>query len=264
MNVKAKEMNRYTWESFSHPKLQVLRKQYHLENVVSLGSSEYEQQLLLKNWVCRTLPHGKPSKDYLTLSAIDILEDALAGEHFFWCTQFAQVFVQCATALGWYARKVSIDWDHEQDEEDRHHGINDIWSNQYKKWYSVDSQNNVNFEKDGIPLNANEIRNEYLRNKGADLVGVIGNRITLRHYISGTTGFDSPSNYFWFFIKNRNNYFTEPDNYEAKAYLFQDQHNEAKTWFKVDKRTGKSRPHPMYEKQFMVVKDVNVCFPEIG
>lgn len=144
-------MNDYLWEDFSHPKLRRLRDEYRLDDVISSGSTEYEQQLILKDWVGKALPQGKPSKDYLPLSAFEILEDASSGDYSFWCTQFAHVFVQCATALGWYSRKVSIDWDHSQNEEDRHHGINDIWSEQFNKWYSIDAQNNVNFEKNGIP-----------------------------------------------------------------------------------------------------------------
>ena len=35
---------------------------------------------------------------------------------------------------------------------DGHHGINEIWSNKYNKWFLSDAKYNHHFEKDGIPL----------------------------------------------------------------------------------------------------------------
>lgn len=87
---------KYIWEEFGNAKLIDLKKKYRLENVIHDGKNEFEKHSLLKEWVYKTLNRGKPEKDYSNLSTFEILEDNKLGEKF-WCTQFSQVFLQCAT-----------------------------------------------------------------------------------------------------------------------------------------------------------------------
>jgi hypothetical protein len=54
------------------------------------------------------------------------------------------------------------------------HGVNEIWCNKYQKWFISDAEFDGHFEKGGIPLSALEIRDEYLRNGGKDVVLVTG------------------------------------------------------------------------------------------
>ncbi|HZK63311.1 MAG TPA: hypothetical protein VFC34_04150 [Puia sp.] len=53
--------------------------------------------------------------------------------------------------------------------KDFHHGINEIWLNSYHKWFLSDAKYDHHFEKNGIPLSALEIRDEYLKNGAADI-----------------------------------------------------------------------------------------------
>ncbi|PIU03691.1 hypothetical protein COT44_01840 [Candidatus Shapirobacteria bacterium CG08_land_8_20_14_0_20_39_18] len=123
-------MIKYIWEDFENENLKTLRDEYKLEQVVESGKDEYEKQLLLKNWVNKKLSLGyNPKKEYQ--NALEILEDSQRGE--FYCSHYSLVFIQCATVLGWYSRKLGIDYDHEFGEEEKHHGIADIWSNQFNK-----------------------------------------------------------------------------------------------------------------------------------
>jgi hypothetical protein len=52
----------YTWEKFDRPEAIQLRKEFNLEEVIAAGKTEFEKQLLLKDWVYRTLPHGNNPK----------------------------------------------------------------------------------------------------------------------------------------------------------------------------------------------------------
>jgi hypothetical protein len=215
----------------------------------------------LKDWVHKTLPLGYNIKRNYK-SALEILGEAKDGQ--FFCSHYALTFLQAGIALGWYTRKLGVDCDHLRGEEERHHGIVDIWSNQYRKWYVVDVMHNLHFEKDNIPLNALEVRLEYLKNMARDVVGVVGVNEKRLSYGGDTHGFDQPSNYFWFFILLRNNFFEDPDMYDGKSLLWTDKYNANKIWYKGGGKKGESVPHPQYKEQFIKTDDFNLCFPDIS
>ena len=117
---------------------------------------------------------GDPKVDDLVVEAGTAL--ALDEGHSFFCTQYAQVMISSAASLGWVDRALALR---------RHQGVNqkggstehtttEIWSNQFRKWIMLDPTSNMYFEKDGIPLNAWEIRQEWFYNEGKDLVIVVG------------------------------------------------------------------------------------------
>ncbi len=251
-------IEKYQWEKFDNPKLSLLKKEYNLEKVVKKGKDEFEKQLLLKSWIYKTLPRGNPKRDYSELSAFEILNDGKKGKEMY-CTQFAFTFMQCAASLGWYSRKLAVDFNHNLKDEGRHHGITDIWSDKFKKWYVVDSLHNLHFEKDNIPLNSLEIRIEYLKDKAKDVEGIIGNYQKIITYNSNQEGFDTPSNYFWFFISLRNNFFENPGIYNTKALLWVDNYNKDKIWYMF--KEDKSIKHPMYKSQFIETNNKAFCFP---
>lgn len=250
----------YQWEDGNHPKLTELRIGYNLNEVVSAGKTEYDQQILLKEWVHGILPRGKPEEMYYDKSALEILEDARNGKKMY-CTQYAFTYVQCALALGWQSRKLSIDWDHEIDQKDRHHGIADVWSETYNKWYSIDPENNLHFEKEGRPLSALEVRMEWLQDFAADVTGVIGNNKEDVRYDKESYGHDTPSNYFWIFTSLRNNFFAEPGLFSTKGYIWIDTYNEAKKWYRNDPAIGEPQIHSGYSYQFVPTTDSTKLYP---
>ena len=84
--------------------------------------------------------------------------------------------VSAAASLGWVDRSLALR---------RHQGGNqvggstehtttEIWSNQYRKWIMLDPTSNLYLEKDGVPLNGWEIRQEWFHHEGKDLVFVVG------------------------------------------------------------------------------------------
>ena len=243
----------YKWEDFSHPQVLELKEKYKLLEAVSSGKDEFNRQLLLKNWVHKTLPLGYNIKRNYR-NTLEILEDVEDGQ--FYCSHYALTFLQAGVALGWYIRKLGVDYDHEQGEEERHHGITDIWSNQHKKWFVVDAMHNLHFEKDGMPLNALEVRLEYLKNKAKDIAGVVG--VNKKHLAYG-----KDSNYFWFFILLRNNFFENSNMYNGKSLLWSDEFNDDKIWYKGGGKKGESVPHPQYENQFIKTNDLDLCFPNM-
>jgi hypothetical protein len=247
-------MNDFIWEKFNNPKLLELKKLCKLDTIILDSDDEFKQQLSLKNWVFNQLPLGNPSRDYSSLSSFEILEDRKKG-HSFYCTQYSQLFIQTSIALNWYSRKLSIDTDHSKNEKSMHHGICDIWSSKYKKWYVVDPMNNLHYEKDGIPLNSLEIRQNYINNFAENIFGIVSNKQV--KYNKDSKGFKTPSNYFWFFVSQRNNFFEKPGIFDTKAYLWVDEYNKDKIWYKDNQQ------HPMYKDRFEITDNQNLVFPEI-
>lgn len=256
------ETTGYVWENLTHPKLAELREEFELDEVVSSGKTEYVRQVLLKEWLYNLMPKGTPEKDYYNESAFEILRDAKAGKPM-WCTQFAFAYLQCAQALGWQARKLSVDFDHEKGIEDHHHGVVDIWSNDHKKWYVVDPLHNLHFLKGRTPLNALEVRAEWIANRAQWIVGEASVAVPTIMWPEHAVGFDTPSNYFWIFTSLRNNFMEKPGLFELQGLLWEDEHVANKRWWRGGGALGGSYEHKGYEGQFIGTHDVGLLFPDM-
>mgnify|MGYP001603515524 CR=1 FL=1 len=251
----------FVWEDFNHPKLKELRDKYLLKEVVAGRRDEYEKQLLLKKWVSTILPLGYNNFNQYS-TAMEVLDDRsnLGG---FNCSWYTLVYLQSAIALGWYARKIGIDTDHKFGEEEKRHTVIEIWSNKYNKWYVIDPMFSTNFEMDGTPLNAYEIRKS-LTEENENIDTVIG----LRDHSFPLSGFkemhNTPNNYFWFFVLLRNNFLQDSNIYNSQALLFVDKYNKGKVWFVGGKDKGEFKKHPMYDGAFIQTSDLNRIYPTMG
>lgn len=172
--IESDYTSRHRFDSWDNPKLSTLRNTYRLNEVVASGGNEFEQQLLLMNWVHHQFGRfGHPSVK--VRGALEILNAVREG-HTFFCSQYAEVLVSCAASLGWINRPLALR---------RHqgvakvggsteHSVTEIWSNQHRKWIMLDPTSNMYLEKDGVPLNAQEIRQEWFYHQGTNLGFVIG------------------------------------------------------------------------------------------
>lgn len=259
METTETKQAQFQWDSPERPELVALRAKYELDKIIEKGTDDFEKILLLKAWVYNTLPHGNnPRKDYQ--NATEILEDATSGEGQFYCSHYALTFIECATALGFVARKVGVDNDHEFGEEEMHHGVADVWDSVHQKWVVIDAMHNLHFEKGNVPLNVLEVRNEYIRSKARDVEGVIGNNEKRVKYARDETGFDTPSNYYWFFVFTDNG----ANMRQSPTLLFVDENNKNKRWYRGGKGKGEYKEHPMYQGQFVEISDPNIIFPKMN
>jgi hypothetical protein len=83
--------------------------------------------------------------------------------------------VSSAASLGWVDRALALRR-HQGNAKDgsSEHTTTEIWSNQHRKWIMLDPTANMYLEKDGVPLNAYEIRQEWFYRGGTNLVFVVG------------------------------------------------------------------------------------------
>jgi hypothetical protein len=148
------------------PRTVQVREEYRLDEVVAGYDTEFKAQCALKRWVRSRWNHGWSLSCDKVKDALDILHEADCGEHFN-CSFYNRVFVECARALGWVARPVSLSvrdaaFPRGHNVGNIGHSVPEIWSNQYRKWVIVDPDLNVHYVRDGVPLAALELHDAWL------------------------------------------------------------------------------------------------------
>lgn len=248
--------------------LLALRRQYSLENVTAGAKDEWQSQLLLKEWVHEAIPPGSPKVSYN--NALDILEHAARGATF-WCTHYTITYAECAAALGWQARKIGVDRKHgPEGMGSSHHGVAEVWSNQFRKWVVIDAQSNLHFEKAGIPLSAWEIRAEWLKDGGKSVDHVVGVPPKAVKRNPAITWWDraedETSVYFWLYLENR--LMAAPkDSSDSQRLIFpQDEANADLIWYQNgDPETKGSELHQGYlRNRFLPTRRIEDVYWTVG
>jgi hypothetical protein len=256
--------SRFPFATFEYddPLLETLRREYRLSEVIAGAPDEWTAQLKLKDWVYRQIPGGDPQSS--PPNALEILKLATRGEKFY-CTQYAITYAECAQALGWQARKIAVDRKHGPEGlTSTHHGVVEVWSNQFRKWAVIDAQSNVHFEKNGIPLSAWEIRAEWLNNKGAEVDHFVGatpdavkkNPAMVWHVPDQ----DEIATYFWLAIEDH------AGRSAASRHIFpQDQANAGELWYQNNSETRGSILHVGYTKnRFIPTTNIADAYWTVG
>jgi hypothetical protein len=158
------------------PQLTLLQKEHDFALYVSAGKNEMEEMALLKNWVYGSIPYGLNYDDSELRDSLKILRRARKGDAFL-CTTMATVYLQCAVSMGWTARIIFL-----KRPTGEEHAGNDVWSNRFRKWVYIDPTWNIHLERRGVPLGIFEIRREWLKNRGRDIVYVFGAGKNERRY----------------------------------------------------------------------------------
>jgi hypothetical protein len=172
--VESEYTKRFRFDSFANPKLAELRKRHRLDEVIAPGKDEFERQVLLLDWTHRQFKKfGRPSTN--CHGALSIL-NAIGEGHTFFCAQYAEVLVSAAASLGWVDRPLALRRHQGANKVggSTEHSVTEMWSNQHRKWVMFDPTSNMVLEKEGVPLNAYEIREEWFHRGGTNLVFVVG------------------------------------------------------------------------------------------
>jgi hypothetical protein len=159
------------FEQSTSPQIRRLRDEYQLDDVVRGETDEFRQMLKLRHWVHSRWPIDNEQK--LSGDVFQILEYAKAG-HGFYCTHSMRVQHAVMTAMGFIARDLGVDCDHQEFGRSIHHGVNDVWSNQYAKWVVLDAKYDVHYELEGVPLSARELHEAARADGGKKVVKVQG------------------------------------------------------------------------------------------
>ena len=222
-----------SFEEYHHPRLKRLREEYRLEEVVQGESDEFRRLLKLRHWV-----HQRWQFDFnqnFKGDAFAILEKAKTGCGFN-CAHSMTVLHAVLSSMGYVSRYVLVDRNHEDLGCSRHHGVNEVWSNDYAKWVLFDAQYDCHFERDGIPLSALELHEAVRANEGRDIVLVRGvdRRPVLMAPKTGPQPHEaSIFSYWWVCYPQRQNPFTQP-HYTTRERLivFDNEAFRQTTWYR--------------------------------
>ncbi|MEA2063155.1 MAG: hypothetical protein U9P14_05615 [Gemmatimonadota bacterium] len=217
----------YFYEKYETPELQRLKKQYRLDEIIASGSNEFEQMVILNDWLYNNITFGSPPA--IALNAGHVLRYGLAGQTYN-CTYLSYTLSQIYKALGWVSRKISS----------QGRGTLDVWSNYWRKWIQVNPPTNSYFRLRGqaVPLNSNEIRREFWRNRGIDMEIVYGagqraEAVTLERKQNGLYRYRQDG-FAWVGYKTRGNFQEVP--FTWRNYLFlivEDEYNRGKKWSSI-------------------------------
>jgi len=157
-------------EDLSNPGFSHIIEKYKLDTIFHGETDEFKRILLLRNWIKSVITINDTGDPYPGGGyAEGILDAALSGQGFH-CGHFMTVQNGIMNAYGYVTRCLGAGPGVLGTEgPDGHHGINEVWSNQFSKWVLSDAKYNHHFEKKGIPLSALEVREEYLKNKASDV-----------------------------------------------------------------------------------------------
>jgi len=229
------------YENYYSPRIRELRERYRLDEVVAGETDEFRRQLLLRHWIKRHLiindRHPTPTRG----DAFGILDGMLKGGGFH-CAHCMVVQHAVMNAFGYVARSLGVGPG--TLEEGGHHGVNEVWSNTFVKWMLLDAKYDIHFEKQGVPLSALEIRDEYHKNKGADIVKVRGPE---REPVADMTNEGRPATYNWCSWHTSTNSFTAFPAAGASALIvYEDDFYRNNTWYR-DKK-----PNWAYDADFFI------------
>jgi len=153
-------------EDLTSPRFNALKTKYQLDTIFHGETNELKRILLLRNWIRSHMAINDPGPHDGDGSCESILDNALKGSGYH-CGHFMVVQNALMNAYGYVTRCLGAG-ESGGAGHDGHHGIDEIWLNGYHKWFLSDAKYNSHFEKNGIPLSALEVRDEYLKNKAAD------------------------------------------------------------------------------------------------
>jgi hypothetical protein len=234
-------------EDLSSPKFSHLITKYRLDTVFHGETDEFKRILLLRHWIKSVITINDFGDPYPGEGYTEgILDAALKGQGFH-CGHFMTVQNGIMNAFGYVTRTLGAG-PGVKGGPDGHHGINEIWLNQYNKWFLSDAKYDHHFEKNGIPLSALEIRDEYLKNKTADIIKVKGpERVPFD--IDKETGISkvrSAQTYTWIEWHGYNNMFSVWPNHKELLIMFEDEYFKNNIWI------WGGKPHWAYAKpEFM-------------
>jgi transglutaminase superfamily protein len=234
------------------PKFNALKEKYHLDTIFHGETDELKRILLLRNWIRMHISINDPGPHPGDGSCESILDYALKGSGYH-CGHFMVVQNAIMNAYGYVTRCVGSGEGGENG-HDGHHGIDEIWLNSYHKWFLSDAKYNSHFEKNGIPLSALEVRDEYLKNKAANIERVKGPGRTPLEFDEEYkwSKEDFARWYAWLEWDKYNNRYTNWPNDSAQLIMYQDE------YFKTHKWIWDGKPHWAYNTPFMdLVPDRN-------
>ena len=246
-----------SFEDLTSPKFSALKSKYQLDTVLKNEQDEFKRILLLRDWIRGVISIQDFGDPYPGAGYPEaILDAALKGQGFH-CGHFMVVQNAVMNAYGYVTRCIGSG-PGVKGGPDGHHGIDEIWLNKYQKWFLSDAKYNHHFEKNGIPLSALEIRDEYLKNKAADIILVKGaDRTPIEtDSVADKRGVYIPTSkaqfaqwYAWLEWNETGNIYSAWPDFDSKLVMYRDDYFTKNTWI------WDGKPHWAYQTDHVKYTD---------
>ena len=194
-------------EDYHNPRLKRLREEYRLDEIVAGDTNEFRRMLKLRHWVHTRWPIDNDQK--FDGDAFAILDMAKTGAGFH-CSHSMAVQHAVMASMGYVARDLGVDRNHEGFGRSLHHGVNEVWSNDYAKWVVLDAKYDAHFERAGVPLSALELHEAVRADGGRNVVKMQGVGRLKAPMDRPEAPEGSIRSYWWVSYNLRPNPFTEP------------------------------------------------------
>jgi len=252
----------YAWQDYDNRHAAAFREKYRLQELIAGSADDWEAVLRLRHWAFTHVRDGNPS--FPAEAPEDIVSSSLAGATYY-CTYFAYAFVAAANAVGFSARHLGIDCEHERGEASSHHGVADVWVNSLRKWVAVDPNYDYHYELNGVPLNAEEIGNLWRSRKGDGMSVFIGpeRREVPRGRQSRVDKHES-CGYYWCYIDSENDTFhRRRQNWPNPVVFLVDEERKRRKWYQGDKEN--SQEHGRYTNgSFITTERYADAYPDLN
>lgn len=145
------------------PRLREMRKKMELDKVVAGAIDELGKMVRLRQWVREQFSRSDYQKQIKQFDALSIWRNPqknpskraiIMGAEYSPCHFFPLFYSQVMLAMGYTPRVVGITYTGYGS-----HGFLEVWSNQYRKWISMDPDLNLHYEVNEIPQNMLEVHN---------------------------------------------------------------------------------------------------------
>ncbi len=245
------------FEDMTSPQAAQLISKYQLDTVVTGETDEFRRILKLRHWIKSVIPIEDYGDPYPGEGNVErILDYAMEGQGYH-CGHYMRVQNAVLTSMGHITRSLGAG-PGVLGTRFEHHGVNEIWSNTFNKWFLADAKYDHHFEKDEVPLSAVEIRNEYLKNSAADIQLVKGvDRKPLEYDDEVDMSKEEfAQTYTWITWDAYTDMFTQWPKHNVLLIMYGDDYFKNNTWIR-----GK-RPHWIYgsPESLRVVEDIDEIY----
>lgn len=238
-----------SFEDLSSPKFEALKKRYRLDTIFHGEKDELKRILLLCHWIHQKIKIDDYGPYAGNGSVESTLDEGLKG-HGFHCGFFSAIQNAILNAYGYVTRSLLVDTGIPVDYMvgGGHHAVNEVWLNSNHKWFLSDAKYDYHFEKNGIPLSALEIRDEYLKNKAADINLVVGPNKSI---VAGLPEYNINTKeklarvYTWISWYKYNNRYSNNPNDSAAIIMYNDSYFKTHTWL------WDGKPHWAYHTRYL-------------
>ncbi len=194
---------------YQNEQLQRFMNKFHAYlDYMKEGKTEWEQILLIRDWLHRAIPrtsyqniskiYSRPYPKGEAPSAFEMLETAGAGLEW-WCPHFSSMLALLYVGAGFVSRKLGNVTKYHPKLGTLTHGVTDIFVNELGKWVQMDAHFDIHYSKNGVPLSPSELGQEYFENGGEGVDRVVGlkQEIKNKNVLNTLTGVHEAERAYW-------------------------------------------------------------------